>query len=390
MPPERKDPLEALCPWAGGFWTIPEEFAMLYVVLILVAGYLAFLVWERRINERAHRSFRAVIHVNGIRGKTSVCRMIDAHLRGAGLRVFTKTTGSAACFIGVDGAEHEIERHTPSNIREQLAMIRRAHREKAEVLILECMAVQPELQQFAQQNIVKGTLNVITNVRYDHMFEMGESLEEIAESLSGTIPRNGVLFTADETFYPFFKEKCAAQGCEAVLCIPDADAPGENEAIACAVGARLGVAPETFRAHMRTAYQEDFGGAKRYQTDYGIFLNLFSANDPQSTAMLLRRSLPEQKHLVFLYNNRADRPDRLLLFVRCFFPKIPCEEVIVMGEARPLACRLLRRGGVQTVEAAASWREALEKAGGRPMVGIGNIKGQAYEMIRYFEEASHE
>ena len=78
MPPERKDPLEALCPWAGGFWTIPEEFAMLYAVLILVAGYLAFLVWERRVNERAHRSFRAVIHVNGIRGKTSVCRMIDA------------------------------------------------------------------------------------------------------------------------------------------------------------------------------------------------------------------------------------------------------------------------------------------------------------------------
>ena len=49
-------------------------------------------------------------------------------------------------------------------------------------------------------------------------------------------------------------------------------------------------------------------------------------------------------------------------------PLLPMDDV-------PLACRLLRRGGVPTVEAAASWREALEKAGGRPVGGIGNIKG---------------
>ena len=67
---------------------------MLVLGLLLLAGYLAFLLWEKRANDRALRSFRHVIHVSGIRGKTGVCRLLDAHLRGAGLRVFTKTTGS--------------------------------------------------------------------------------------------------------------------------------------------------------------------------------------------------------------------------------------------------------------------------------------------------------
>ena len=162
---------------------------MLILILLLTTGYLAWLVWEKRANDRALKSFRYVIHVNGIRGKTGVCRLIDAHLRGAGYRVFTKTTGSTPCYIGTDGVEHQIHRLGNANIGEQLRMIRKAHRQSAEILILECMAVQPELQNFAQNHMVQGNLNVITNVRYDHIFEMGESLEEIAQSLSNTIPR---------------------------------------------------------------------------------------------------------------------------------------------------------------------------------------------------------
>ena len=358
---------------------------MLIFILIVTGGYLLYLLYERWANERARASFRYVIHVNGIRGKTSVCRLIDAHLRGAGYRVFTKTTGSTPCYIDVAGEEHEISRHGPANIGEQLSMIRKAQREKAEVLILECMAVQPELQSLSQQSIVKGNLNVITNVRYDHIFEMGQSLEEIAESLSGTIPSKGVLFTADEAFFPFFQKKCEERGTEAVLCRQGEYAAGENEAIACAVGERLGVPPETFPEHIG-GYREDFGAQKLYKTEKGEFLNLFSANDPQSTRMLLDRYFSDSSRVVFLLNNRADRPDRLLLFIRYFFKDLPYGKVLVMGEARHLACRLLRRGGISRVEGVASWREALEKAEGEPLVGIGNIKGQAYDMIQYFEE----
>lgn len=357
---------------------------MLTVIAVLTIGYLAYLLWEKRMNDKALASFRYVIHVNGVRGKTSVCRLIDAHLRGAGYRVFTKTTGSTPCWIGVDGVEHEIRRLGNANIGEQLAVIRKAYREQAEVLIIECMAVQPELQQIAQHTLVRGGMNVITNVRYDHIFEMGESLEEIAEALSGTIPENGMLFTADEDFYPYFREKAEKMNTKVILCRPDDNGRNENEAIACALGEAIGIPAETIRQHS-ASYVEDFGAQKMYEREGGRFLNLFSVNDPQSTRKVLANHIPDTSDVVFLYNNRADRPDRLLLFLRYFFLEVPCRKIIVMGEARPLALRLLKKQGFRNVEAAKDWEEALALSGGGDVAGIGNIKGQAYGMVEFFE-----
>lgn len=357
---------------------------MLILILLLTTGYLGYLLWEKWANDRALKSFRYVIHVNGIRGKTGTCRLIDAHLRGAGYRVFTKTTGSTPCYIGTDGIEHEIRRLGNANIGEQLRMIRKAHRQGADVLIIECMAVQPELQHFAQNHMVQGNLNVITNVRYDHIFEMGESLEEIAQSLSNTLPENGVLFTADEAFFPYFREKAAEKNTEVILCRENEFAVSENEAIACALGERIGIPADSFPFHISN-YQEDFGAHKLYRSKEAEFLNLFSANDPQSTKKLLDRYYPDTANVALLYNNRTDRPERLLLFIRYFFPLVPCRKIIVMGESRTLALRLLKKAGFRNLAEAKSWQEAVALSDGCPLVGIGNIKGQAYDMIMKFE-----
>ena len=357
---------------------------MLILILFLTIGYLLWLVWEKRANDRALQSFRYIIHVNGIRGKTGTCRLIDAHLRGAGYRVFTKTTGSTPCYIGTDGVEHQIRRLGNANIGEQLRMIRMAHRQNAEVLIIECMAVQPELQAFAQNHMVRGNLNVITNVRYDHIFEMGESLEEIAQSLSNTIPENGVLFTSDEAFFPYFREIAKSMNTEVVLCRENEFTSNENEAIACALGEKIGIPADSFPTHI-SHYQEDFGAHKMYRAETGVFLNLFSANDPQSTKKLLDQFFPDTSDVVLLYNNRTDRPERLLLFLRYFFPHVPCKKIIVMGEARALALRQLKKQGFTNAIAASGWQEAVKFSAGAPIVGIGNIKGQAYEMVTHYE-----
>lgn len=351
---------------------------MLPFVLMLIGCYLAALICEKKYNDRALASFRWVIHVNGIRGKTSVCRLIDARLRGAGLRVFTKTTGTDAACIDTSGTERPIRRLGGANILEQLAVIRRAYREGAEVLILECMAVRPELQAAAQQQIVKAKVGVITNVRYDHIFEMGESLDEIAGSLSATIPDQGTLFTADEAYFPFFQEKCREKGTRAVLCRPR-EGMDENEAVAEAVARSLGVEGAA------GPLCRDFGARHLYRTEGRSLLNLFSANDPQSSLALLRQYGGDGGNVTMLYNNRADRPDRLLLFIRHFFPAARYQKIVVMGENRALAVRLLRRAGCGPVEQAADWRAALRAAEGEMIVGLGNIKGQAYELLQYLE-----
>ena len=357
---------------------------MVLLAWILAALLAAYLVWEKVSLDRARASFRAVIHVNGIRGKTGTCRMIDAHLRGAGWKVFTKTTGSDAAYIGTDGIERPVRRCAPASIREQIGMMRMAARQGAEAVVIECMAVRPELQRASQERIVRGDLNVITNVRYDHIFEMGDTKRAIAESLAGTIPTGGTVFTADPEAYPFFSERAAEKGSECVLC--RAEAPErENEAIAKAVCARLGVPGETFEEHMK-GLKRDFGTRKIYRRGDGLFLNLFSVNDPESTETVLRtlmerEAIPEEK-LLFLYHHRPDRPDRLLLFIRYFFPLHPAARILVTGEGRAFAARTLKRSGFSASPTAMPDPFAL---GGVVPVGIGNIKGDAAKLIERLE-----
>ena len=68
-------------------------------------------------------------------------------------------------------------------------------------------------------------MGVITNVRHDHADVMGDSLPEIADTLSNTIPRGGVLFTADEAMAarPSGHAECARQ--PLVLARPTGDEP---------------------------------------------------------------------------------------------------------------------------------------------------------------------
>ena len=67
------------------------------------------------------------------------------------------------------------------------------------------MAVKPELQHICENKILDSDIGVITNVREDHLDEMGKTLDEIAESLSNTIPKNGAFFTSDKKYFEFFK-----------------------------------------------------------------------------------------------------------------------------------------------------------------------------------------
>ena len=99
--------------------------------------------------------------------------------------------------IDVSGNEEPLRRRGKANIKEQVGILRRAAAQNAEVLVIECMALQPEYQSCAQHRILQADVGVITNVRHDHADVMGDSLPEIADTLSNTIPRGGVLFTAE-------------------------------------------------------------------------------------------------------------------------------------------------------------------------------------------------
>ena len=174
------------------------------VIFLLAVGYFDYLVLESILNKKSRAKFKYVIHINGIRGKSTTTRLIDAGLRKCGFKVFSKTTGTVPTMINVNNEDVKIKRLGNANIREQLKMIKKASRQGADVLVLECMAVNPELQYICEKQILNADVTVITNIRPDHIQDMGETLEDIALAFSNTIPTNGQLVINDSEFNSLF------------------------------------------------------------------------------------------------------------------------------------------------------------------------------------------
>lgn len=355
-------------------------YAMLGALVLLCLALVAEKWWLAR----CRRSFMTVIHVNGIRGKTTVCRMLDAVLRQR-YAVLTKTTGTEPRVIHVDGRDLPLRRLGPANIHEQVRTLIRARRERAQVVILECMAVSPALQKVSEDALIHSDIAVITNVRYDHIFEMGETLSEIAAALAGVVPRNGTLYTADASFYPYFEEHCAEKGSQAVLCAGD----DENEAIVRAIARSLDM-PEDAIAQGLAQVQRDAGmqalyHAKNRAGESFDMLNLFAANDPQSALAQLAAYRGQYEDIRFVYNNRMDRPDRTLLFARHFFAQFPGARVMLLGASKPLAGRMFRKVGAR-VTMAHSWQACLDTPHGALLVGLGNTRGEARQLLAWLEK----
>lgn len=359
----------------------------MYLLMALFFAVLIYFYIENAVNRRCLKSFRAVIHVNGIRGKTSTCRYLDAALRTK-YKVFTKTTGTDAMIIGTDGRETPVRRLGPANIHEQLRMIRRARREGAEILILECMAVNPELQKIAQEQIVRSGITVITNARYDHVFEMGDTPEDIARSLSATIPSHGALYTADKRAAGIFGPICRERDCVMTL-VPPTGTAAESVELARAVSKRLGVPDDAFESSL-SRVKTDFGAQKIYPMKNGFgktfhFLSLFSANDPVSTKNNIEAVRGQYGKLYFLYNHREDRPDRALLFARHFFRFYEGATVYISGRGAALPMRLFKGTGPARLLRAPGLDFLKDIPEGALLVGIGNIKGLGYELVKELE-----
>ena len=205
-------------------------------IVFLSALWMGYLIWEAVRNRKARACLRHVVHVNGTRGKSTVSRLIEAGLRAGGVRVFCKTTGTDPMTIDVMGREEPVRRRGRANIKEQIAIVRRAAEQNAQVLVVECMAVRPEYQYTAQHSILKADVGVITNVRRDHTDFMGDTLEEICDALCNTVPKDGVLFTAKQAQAERMAEQARRRGSAFFQALPDGSEPDfdfpENIALA--------------------------------------------------------------------------------------------------------------------------------------------------------------
>ncbi|MEU4565900.1 poly-gamma-glutamate synthase PgsB [Micromonospora sp. NPDC023956] len=290
---------------------------------LLVAGVIEQRNHYRNLDRIPHR-----VLVNGIRGKSSITRLCAGALRGGGKVVVAKTTGTAARFIFPDASEEPVHRKFGiANVVEQIGIVRRAAVYHPDSLVIECMAVMPALQEINQSKLIRSNIGVLCNVREDHLAEMGPTLDDVARSLSRSMPVGGICITAERDRLAILEQEAARRDCRLIAVDPesvsDREMAGfgwitfkENVAIALAVAEQLGVDRRSALAGMWSA-PPDPGvlsvARVLYEGKRVRFANIFAANDPESTFMnieQLERQRLIGRPLTMVINCRPDRVER--------------------------------------------------------------------------------
>lgn len=326
---------------------MPISTLSLLIILffLLVIGFI-----EARLHQNAISKIPIRVHVNGTRGKSSVTRLIAAGLRGGGMKTYAKTTGSSPRFIDEKGNDHVIQRFRPASIGEQIRMIARFSKESPKAIVMECMAVQPQYQWVSEHKILQSNYGVLTNVRADHLEEMGYSLNHIANSLSNTIPYNEKFFTSETKFANLLENKTKDNNSEFNLSNPnDLDNKymdgfsfiehPDNVALALDVCEKIGVEKDTAIKEMRKMIPDPGAltitkiSAEEKNID---FVNAFAANDPQSTLktweIICQFYKNDKKKIALFLNTRTDRQLRTQQLLDMIFSKIDIDYLIVRGD----------------------------------------------------------
>lgn len=369
-------------------------------VRIIVGAMIVFIaIWviEKWLHRRNLKAIKIRIMVNGTRGKTSVTRLIAAILREAGVRTWAKTTGTQAAWILPDGSETEYrKKNRPVNIREQIPFIRRARKDGAEAVVVECMALHPENQVMMAREFVRPTIGVMTNARVDHVSEIGATEEETVGTLSLSICEGEKVVTGDARFDAYTDGRVAPDSDELpVGYLESFSYPmfEDNVRQALGVAKLLGIDRETALRGMLNA-RPDVGMRGPFRVGQCLVVNGFAANDLDSSKVLYEKSVAENGYadapVWVLFNNRSDREFRLgefLPLVKMLAAK--GAKVRVIGENREKSARFFgKKAGVDAAAVNGAPLDWLNTLAGEKccVMCIGNIKGVARETIEYLSE----
>lgn len=397
--------------------------SLIGVIVVLAMTITTMTVWWFSI--RAHQqkidSLDIRIHVNGIRGKSSVTRLIAGILREGGYVTVAKTTGSAARVISPNGHETPIKRNGAPTIYEQVDIVRKHVHSNVDALVIECMAVRPLYQSYSQEFIVRSDITVVTNVRADHQEEMGETLTEIADSLALTTPRNGLVITAESNpdIRAQFQQWADKRNSQLIYADPrqvdDDDMTGfdyiqfkENVAIGYHIADYLNI-PRSKALQGMWKSVPDVGVVRLRWYDVNgkkiLWIPLFATNDRESvilTFILLQAYFPDDATVIGILNNRLDRPRRAQLFADMVPTDLDeyLDQVVLMGALDDVISRSILDQGFSadrlhlmgesvspTLDQMLADLTALIPGDTGVIVGMVNIHSeQAEKLIHYFND----
>ena len=326
---------------------------MLFSPLIILGALALVLIISGLLEFRSHQlvlsNIPVRIHVNGTRGKSSVTRLIAAGLRAGGKRTFAKTTGTAPRVIDEEGIDRIIHRLRSPSIGEQVRLLKYFSAEKPDVVVMECMAVQPQYQWISEHQMVKSDIGVITNARPDHLDEMGPTDVDVVRSLCNSVPIDGTLITAEEKHKNILEKVAEQNGSEFLYSdegsITDSELNKfsyiehpQNIAIALDVCEKMGIKRDVALTGMHSV-KPDLGASTvwKLKGENGSlqFVNGMAANDPVSTLQIWKFVIdryPTTSGSAVFFNSRDDRPLRTNQMLELTFEEIKPEHFIIRGD----------------------------------------------------------
>lgn len=342
---------------------------MIYLPIVMLSFYL---IANELLTRHYRKEIKLVIHVNGIRGKSTIVRMLDAVFREHGYQTFSKVTGTYPRYTSVDGVERDIKR-VNANILEQRRFLKKAYKDKAEVLIIECMALNPELQSISER-FLKSDVTIISNVKIDHLEVMGESHYEIGRTLLKSAPEKNLVIVGDtylhENYYELNNNIVMANSYEAI--------EGEyksNTDIVFELANRLkldtDISKEAIRSYKKETISNSIIKFKNSKVEMG-----FDVNDLESTIekyISYKRKLKREykrKNEIIWFNDRMDRPYRSKVFIK-WLVSISPDRIILSGDRlKENKIALVKHGFNGAIV-------EIDKFNGKDeyILGIGNIKG---------------
>jgi len=284
---------------------------------------------------------------------------------------------------------------------------------KIDALVLEMMSITPECGYVESIQMFKPHILVITNIRLDHVAQMGDSKKEIANCYASYIPPKSTIFVLEEEFHEVFQHKAQKVGSKLIqvprfyykntellkLSIFEFE---ENVRLALAVTDFLGIKRDIALKGMAKA-KPDFGHLRIWIINLEPFpfhcysVNCFAVNDPESTKKAIlslnKIKLLNGKRIIGILNLRKDRGDRTLQWLKALFKGMFPEfkKFYLIGEHSRALKRKLKSMKTQIfILEIRNPDKIMKKIFENEnedfiLIGIGNIGGIGIEIVNYWE-----